>query len=437
MMTEAMIRYSRSAMVFHWLIAVLLVFNHSLGGRTEDLPRGPELFAAFQLHKSIGILILFLSIWRLWIRIRSPRPVPVSDSGWATRLSGLVHIGFYIVMIGAPLTGWIIVSTSKIKIPTLLFGIIPWPHLPLGDAGRALHEVAEAGHGLMANLAILLFALHIIGAIRHQFILKDALIERMMPVSRAGIGAVAAALGLICGSFALARIIPLHTPPVSAPAKVPTMGTATVAPPPIITPAPADKAVDDEKPEADKKPDVEEVVTKTNDNKVVSGPVPVWQVMPGGRLGFSVAVNGEQVSGRFGRWDASITFDPERLAQSSLKATIDLASVTSGDSQRDDMLGGADFFSTAAHPRATFNATDIRAKGIGRYEARGILTLKGVSRPARLDFTLNIKGRDASANGSAQLTRGEFSIGTGQFEGDDTISRTVNVTFAFTARKVG
>lgn len=439
-----MTRYSRTAMLLHWAIAILLVFNHALGERTEDLERGPELFAVFQLHKSIGITILLLSLWRLWIKLRQPQPAPVEDAPLAKLLSKLVHWGFYAVMIGAPLSGWLLVSTAKVKLPTLLFGVIPWPHLPLGGLGHDAHEFGEAVHGALATIAVLLLILHIVGALRHQFFIKDAILERMMPVTRAGLGAVALAFGLLAGSFALGRVMPLGgataSVPVAGAVGVSRVGkTAEALDPALVPDIQLEAKTEDEAKPNDAATDAEKS-EKEEDEKLaagapLSGPVTNWQVSPGGRLGFDVTVNGETVKGQFGRWTSSIAFDPARLAQSSIKATIDLGSVTSSDAQRDEMLVGGDFFATAAHPRATFTAADIRSKGGNRYEARGTLSMKGTSQPVRVEFTLDIKGNTATTRGTARLDRRDYGIGTGQFEDKDTISREVSVNFNFTAVK--
>ncbi len=429
-MTGAALKYSRTAMGLHWVIALLLVYNHALGERTEHMERGPALFAVFQMHKSIGITILLLSLWRLWARIRHPRPAPVADSRWAKRLSSFVHSGFYVVMIGAPLTGWIIVSTSKTKIPTLLFGTIPWPHLPLGSAGRVLHEIAEEAHGALATIAIGLLVLHVVGALRHQFIMRDGLVDRMMPVSRAGIGAVALAFAALGGGYALGKVGPI--PGMAAAAPLAT--SAAIAPVLAAPAAPAETRTEAVVAQVSEKAKEERKEEAVEAAKPESGPVPVWTMNPGGQLGFAVTVNGDKVAGRFDRWTADIAFDPERLDQSSIKASIDLASVGSGDSQRDEMLGGEDFFATSANRSAKFVATDIRAKGPGRYEARGTLSLKGVSRPVRLDFGLVIKGQAASAKGTASFDRGQFGVGSSQFSGDETISKMVAINFDFGAR---
>jgi polyisoprenoid-binding protein YceI/cytochrome b561 len=431
------------------------VFNHALGGRTEDLKRGFELFWVFQLHKSVGITILLLSLWRLWVRLRHPRPAPLG-SGWTDKLASAVHWGFYAVMIGAPLSGWLIVSTAKIKIPTLLFGMIPWPHVPVGaGAAHTVHEAAENAHGLLATLAIVLLVLHVAGAIRHQFLLKEALVERMVPTRRVGLGMIALLIGSLAASFALGRFIPA---PQGTVWKVdPVVAPTAAVPSPVAVDLnePADaigpKETEDTKAKVDPAKDATTAtapavvaaapvapVALGDPEKIVAkaaGSLPAWAVQPGGRLGFTVSVNGETVTGRFDRWSSAIRFDPDRLDQSAITATIDLASVSSGDGERDGMLAGSDFFSTAAHPRATFTATNIRSTGPGRYAANGTLNLKGVSRAVPLNFTLDIKGDSAQTSGTAQLDRRQFNVGEGQFSGTDAVGANVAINFSFAARK--
>lgn len=412
-------RYSTTAMALHWLIAALLVYNYALGERAEHLRQGAALFAVLQLHKSIGISVLLLSLLRLAIRFWRPAPVAVIDNPAAKYLSSAVHALFYIVMIGAPLTGWLIVSTAKIDIPTLLFGIVPWPHLPVA---QGWHRLAEDVHALLSTTLLALIALHVIGAVRHQFVIKDGLLNRMMPTAKAGLGAFAVALALLGGSYALGTTGPI--PGIEA-NTAPFAATRAM---PIEPPLPETKPAE----AADEVAAPEETVPE---KETTAGPVPTWQPAAGGQLGFNVAVNGEQVTGRFSRWSSRIVFDPERLSESSVRTSIDLASVATGDGERDNMLAGSDFFATAANPQATFVSTDIRSTGGNRYQARGTLTLKGVSRPTRLDFTLIIKGDNATASGTATLSRTAFGVGTGQFEGDGTIGTSVAVNFRFNATR--
>lgn len=414
-----MSRYSTTAMALHWLIAALLVYNYALGERAEHLRQGVALFTILQLHKSVGISVLLLSLFRLGIRLWRPAPVAVIDNRSAKYLSSSVHALFYVVMIGAPLTGWIIVSTAKIEIPTLLFGIVPWPHLPVA---QGWHRLAEDAHALLSTLMLALIALHVIGAVRHQFVMKDGLLDRMMPTAKAGLGAFAVALALLGGSYTLGTSGPIPGVEQAVASVAATKAT------PIEPSLP--ETEQEEAPDEITEPD--EALPET---KIAAGSVPTWQQSAGGQLGFTVTVNGEQVTGRLGRWSSKIVFDPERLDESSIRTRIDLASVATGDGERDNMLAGSDFFATAANPQATFTSTDIRSTGGNRYQARGTLMLKGVSRPARLNFTLDIKGDKATASGTATLSRSAFGIGSGQFEGDGTIGSSVAVNFRFNATK--
>lgn len=210
-MTKETTRYSATAMLLHWAIALLLIFNFGLGERSEDLHRGPELFWLMGLHKSIGISILLLSLWRLGLRIFTPRPAKLADTGVLQFMSTAVHWGFYAVMILVPLSGWVLVSTSRIQLPILLFDVVPWPHLP--NWGHDVHEAAEEVHGILAKLMLALLALHILGAVRHQFVLKDALVERMVPARRVGLGLFALLIASLGAAFIASQQLPSPTQP--------------------------------------------------------------------------------------------------------------------------------------------------------------------------------------------------------------------------------
>src|SRR3546814_18696475 len=124
-------RYSYTAITLHWLIALLLAFQIALGWALEG-NNGPELFARYQLHKSIGITILLLSLARLAVRLVRPRQ-PASDGpDWQRMFAGIVHWLFYLVIILGTVTVWLLVSTARVQVPTLLDGRVPCPTLPGG-----------------------------------------------------------------------------------------------------------------------------------------------------------------------------------------------------------------------------------------------------------------------------------------------------------------
>lgn len=414
-------RYSRMAIFLHWAIALGLIFQLALGWRFEDEKPGGELFWLYQLHKSVGITILLLSLLRLAIRLMVARPRPEGDSIWAKRLAGAVHAGLYVVMIGGPLTGWLLVSTAKLSVPTMLFGMIPWPHLPfaasLEGAARAnLHEIGENAHGLLAWIGVGLFLLHVAGAFRHQWLLRQPLMERMLPFAprRSRVLPSLAAVVLLMGAaWVVGRS-------VRAPA---------VAPAPIAAPAPQEPAA----PAA-----VSEEVAAEQNVATAQAEAPVivrhWTVDPGGRLRFTAQWNNSPVVGSFAGWKADIAFDPAALDRSSIGVTIDLTSAASGDGQRDEALKGTEFFDAPTHPTARYETKSIKALGGDRYRADGTLTLKGVSKPVRLDFTVSIREDRTVVKGHASLDRTLFGVGTGQWAGTGAIAADVAIDFAFTAR---
>ena len=167
-------RYSTGAIVLHWAIALALAFQLALG---FSMPKDERGFALFQLHKSVGITILLMTLARLAWRL-THRPPTAVEGGFNGFLAKAVHTLLYVFMVGMPLTGWAVVSTSPIQVPTLFWGAIEWPHLPLSGS---LNETAEGAHELLAWIGITLVVLHVAGALRHQFLLKDRLLRRMGP----------------------------------------------------------------------------------------------------------------------------------------------------------------------------------------------------------------------------------------------------------------
>ena len=110
-------RYSTVAIVLHWAIAALMLFQLALG-QFMGPGRTPLSFARFQLHKSVGITILLLTVLRLLWRLMK-KPPASSVGGWEGALAKLVHVAFDGLLLALPITGWVIVSASPTQIPTL------------------------------------------------------------------------------------------------------------------------------------------------------------------------------------------------------------------------------------------------------------------------------------------------------------------------------
>jgi cytochrome b561/polyisoprenoid-binding protein YceI len=308
--TQSRTRYSTVAIVLHWLIAAAIGMQILIAWRMHDL-HTPLGFALTQLHKSIGITILLLSLGRLgWRLANPPPPEPASLAPWEHRLSQVVHLAFYVIMIGMPLTGWILVSTSKTAIPTLLYGVIPWPHVPglatLPAAARSgWHAFGNNGHGLLAWGAYGLIVLHVAGALKHQLFDRETpVLSRMAPGAQPGKWFDPRLLAIAAGALAVLAAGELFMPRLPASAPLPAPAVALPPEPAEI----ADKAAPQP---------TGQVAGDPKALPVVADKDPVhWAVSPGSTLSFTTTWGGQDIQGRFDRWTADILFSPDALDRS-------------------------------------------------------------------------------------------------------------------------
>lgn len=412
--TTGQVRYSAGAIVLHWLLALALALQIALGFAMPH--SGPYSFEPMQLHKSVGIMILLLTLLRLAWRLVH-RPPEAVEHGWTAVAARLVHWAFYAVLVLAPITGWIIVSTAPLHVPTVLFGVVPWPHLPLPDT---LNEPTEEVHEALSWIALGLFALHVAGALRHQFLLRDPVIRRMAPR-----GSVVAAMALLLATVVLyfgvgSYVAQTYLMPAMADEQA-ARADDSAPPPPLAAPSEAAPSALEPTPE-----------TAASDPPEAAGPVPDWTIAGGKQLTFSLDNAGTPVRGRFRDWSGSIAMDPEHPETAAIQITIRLASASVGDATQDAMLQGADFLASASAPTAIWRSTSVTQTAPGRYRGDGTLTIRGKSRPQAIAFTLTGKDRERHVQGSATIDRTAFGIGSGAAA--ETLGTTVALTFAFDAR---
>ena len=182
-MTE---RYSRTAIVFHWLIALMMIVNVGLAW-SWDYVADENVRPLINNHKSIGITVLGLVLLRILWRVSHPAPaLPDHHKPWEKRLAHWVHVLLYVIMFALPLTGWIMDSAWKdaASHPNFYFGLFEWPRIaPIMHLDAAtkkqVHDIFEAAHGISGKILYLLFVLHVGGALKHQFIDKDRELARM------------------------------------------------------------------------------------------------------------------------------------------------------------------------------------------------------------------------------------------------------------------
>ncbi|MEO9528444.1 YceI family protein [Roseibium sp.] len=160
----------------------------------------------------------------------------------------------------------------------------------------------------------------------------------------------------------------------------------------------------------------------------------VWTVdADQSRLGFEVKQGTGTVKGFFATWQARIDFDPAAPETAAITATVRPASASTGNPQFDGTLPAKDWFDVNAFPEAEFTAKSATRVEGNSYRASGTLTVKGVSQPVDLDFSLEIDGDTARARGTATVNRLAYKLGSGV--GTDTVGDAVTVTLDLSATR--
>lgn len=190
-------RYTRTAVVLHWLIAIFIFAMFALGWYMTDLPKeapkqmaydlfdwgiytwqlsepaSPRTFY-FNLHKSLGVTIMVLIALRiLWRLMHRPPALLSSYQAWERKLATGTHHLLYLLMVVLPLSGFIMAIYSK-------YGI-KWFGMPLikGLDNNPMREIFKEAHEIIGIIILVAIAIHIVGALKHKFIDKDETLKRM------------------------------------------------------------------------------------------------------------------------------------------------------------------------------------------------------------------------------------------------------------------
>ncbi|MXO84903.1 cytochrome b [Altererythrobacter aurantiacus] len=171
-------RYSRVAMLLHWLIAIAVITNWRLAEAAEHATEASAGWWWTQ-HKSLGITILVLSLIRLIWRLTHPLPaIEQRVPTWQRVLARTTHAIFYVLLIGLPLGGWLAISYFGSDID--YWGLFTIPGLPVGQDMAAGERIGGL-HALGAEIMLYLIVLHTLGALKHTFFDKTLGIFRMLP----------------------------------------------------------------------------------------------------------------------------------------------------------------------------------------------------------------------------------------------------------------
>lgn len=175
-------RYHGFAIALHWVLAAGLVAMFSLGIYMADLPFSPQRLKLYNWHKWAGVTILLLSIVRLvWRLTHRPPALPQSITlgmpAWQIRAYHATHTSMYALFFIVPLVGW--AYSSAAGFPIVWFGVVPLPDFV--PVSKTLAELIKPWHQITGLALAGLIVLHVAAALKHHWVNRDGLIERMLP----------------------------------------------------------------------------------------------------------------------------------------------------------------------------------------------------------------------------------------------------------------
>lgn len=171
-------RYNAASITLHWLMLLLIAGTYVAIELREIFPRGSDPREAMKMwHFMLGLSILGLVWFRIAARCLWPAPRRAGEPSWRRAAATIVHVALYVLMIGMPIAGWVILSAEGEAIP--FFGL----ELPaLTGRNEALAERVEELHELGGTIGYWLIGVHAVAALFHQYVLRDRAISRMLPL---------------------------------------------------------------------------------------------------------------------------------------------------------------------------------------------------------------------------------------------------------------
>ena len=176
-MTDATPAYTVTARILHWITASLVLLTLPLGLVIANDWGGPLQDQLYDLHRSIGALIIPIILARVVYRWTHP-PAPLPDDIPALQqfAANATHWALYALLIVQPFVGWI--GTSAYRATIIVFGLFELP--PIWPEDRAFSDRVLFVHGLIGLTIALLLAAHIGAALHHHFVRRDGILMRMI-----------------------------------------------------------------------------------------------------------------------------------------------------------------------------------------------------------------------------------------------------------------
>lgn len=173
-----MTSYTRPLQLFHWLIALMIAATFALGSVMTDMKISPSKLQYYSWHKWLGVTVLGLVALRLITRLLTKAPTyPTSMPAWEVKAAHSTHALLYVLMFAVPLSGYF--YTCAAGYPVVYLGLFQLPSLiaPNVELKSMLKELHES----LTTVILIVVCLHILAALKHRFIDKDDILQRMLP----------------------------------------------------------------------------------------------------------------------------------------------------------------------------------------------------------------------------------------------------------------
>ncbi len=172
-------RYTLTAITLHWLMAILVIATFLLGLTMVDIPGlTPTKLKYFSWHKWLGVTVFGLACLRvLWRLTHTPPAYAPTMSNWQKKAANAAHGLLYLLIFAVPLSGYF--YSLAAGVPVMYLGLLPLPVFIAPDP--ELKVILKQIHYACNVTLLAVFCLHVLGALKHQFIDRDRTLQRMLP----------------------------------------------------------------------------------------------------------------------------------------------------------------------------------------------------------------------------------------------------------------
>ena len=168
--------YGLVTRALHWATALAVLSALPLGIWISEMQVSLASLKYFGIHKSIGFVVLCLTVLRILWHWLSPKPPLLEHGGWQDRLAQAVHRMFYACLILMPVSGW--VASSATGIDTVIFNSVTLPRI--APVSERIESIGFAIHGLLGVVLAALILAHVGGALYRTLVLRDRTLARML-----------------------------------------------------------------------------------------------------------------------------------------------------------------------------------------------------------------------------------------------------------------